>query len=158
MMAIVDVLARLPIFKDVPRDVLSRLVEHTRRQSFERNEVILHQHDDAHDIYFLLSGSVQFLISFQGADNMLVGTTRDFGAPIGWSVAREPHRYTATVRCEEPCEVIHLPRSSLEQIIEQYPEAGYDILCRLAAAVATRLEQARDLLVIPARQAVVGRR
>lgn len=155
-MAIVDVLARLPIFKDVPRDVLARLAEHTRSQTFERNEVVVHQHDDAHDVYFLLSGSVQFLISFQGAENMLVGTTRDYGAPIGWSVAREPHRYTATVRCEEPCEVIHLPRSSLEQIIEQYPEAGYEILRCLAAAVAARLEQARDLLVMPRRKTVTG--
>jgi CRP-like cAMP-binding protein len=156
-MAIVDVLARLPIFKDVPRDVLIRLAEHTHTQTFESNDVIVHQHDDAHDIYFLLNGSVQFLISFQGANDMLVGTTRDYGAPIGWSVAREPHRYTASVRCEEPCKVIHMPRSALEQIIEQYPEAGYDILRRLAAAIATRLEQARDLLVLPANKAVAGR-
>lgn len=155
-MTSVDVLARLPIFKDIPREVLSRLAEHTSRQAFERNEVIVHQHDDAHDVYFLLAGSVQFLIRFQGADDMLVGTTRDYGAPIGWSVAREPHRYTATVRCEEPCELIHMPRSSLEQIIEQYPQAGYDILRYLAAAVATRLEQARDLLVMPVRKAVAG--
>lgn len=156
-MAIVDVLVRLPIFKDVPRDVLIRLAEHAHTQTFEINDVIVHQHDDAHDIYFLLSGSVQFLISFQGADDMLVGTTHDYGAPIGWSVAREPHRYTASVRCEEPCEVIHMPRSALEQIIEQYPEAGYDILRHLAAAVATRLEQARDLLVMPTRKAEARR-
>ena len=151
-----DVLARLAIFKDMPQEILMELAERAQLRTFERNEVIVRQHDDAHAVYLLLSGRAQFLIRFQGVDDMLVGTTSEYGAPIGWSIAREPHRYTATVRCEEPCEALYVPRSMLDRIINQNPGVGYDILCHLAAAVAARLEQARDLLVTPTGTAAEG--
>jgi CRP-like cAMP-binding protein len=145
----VDALQRLAIFQDVPREILADLAAQVQEQTFAKNDVIVRQHDDAHAVYLLLSGSVQFLIRFQDVDDMLVGTTSEHGAPIGWSVAREPHRYTATVRCETPCDVLYVPRAALDRIVEQNPEVGFAILRHLAAAVAIRLEQARDLLLMP---------
>ncbi|MGI9378201.1 MAG: cyclic nucleotide-binding domain-containing protein [Methyloligellaceae bacterium] len=145
-----NALCRLAIFENVPQQILAELAEHVTRQTFEPNDIIVRQHDDAQCIFLLLKGKVQFLIEFQGVDDMLVGTTSAYGAPIGWSVAREPHRYTATVRCEEQSEMLCIPKSSLNRIVRQYPEVGFDILRHLAVAIATRLEQARDFLVQPA--------
>lgn len=142
-------LARLAIFENVPRQILEELAEHVTKQTFEQHDIIVRQHDDAQSVFFLLEGKVQFLIEFQGVDDMLVGTTSAYGAPVGWSVAREPHRYTATVRCEERCELLCVPRPSLNRIINQYPEVGFEILRYLSMAIATRLEQARDFLIQP---------
>lgn len=113
---------------------------------FETDDFILHQHDEARGIYVLLSGSVKFLISIEGMDDLFVGATSHRGALIGWSVVREPYRYTASVKCTEPCRVLHLPRSSLDQIVKQDPRAGRRILEVVAADLVDRLENARELL------------
>lgn len=103
----------------------------------------------AADIFFLMSGSVQIYIHFHGVDDLLVGTMREPGALLGWSVVRKPHRYTATVRCEENCRVLRLPREALMKLVETQPRLGYLPLKRIAATLANRLEQTRDLLVWP---------
>jgi hypothetical protein len=71
------------------------------------------QHDTAGHLFFLISGVVQFYIHFQGVDDLLVGTMREPGALLGWSVFRKPYRYTVTTRCEEDCYVMRsLAKSS----------------------------------------------
>ena len=37
---------------------------------------------------------MQFYIRFHGVDDLLVGTIREPGALLGWSVFRQPYRYT----------------------------------------------------------------
>ena len=110
-------------------------------------EFIVHQHDQAQHAFFLGSGVVQIFIHFRGVDDLLVGTLREPGALIGWSVFRKPYRYTASVRCEEPCRVQRIPREVLDELINREPRLGYLLLKRVAAALADRLEQTRGLLV-----------
>ena len=64
---------------------------------FKAGEEILHQHDEAHSLYVQLSGTVEFLIKVEGVDDLFVGMTAERGPLLGWSIVREPHRYTATV-------------------------------------------------------------
>jgi CRP-like cAMP-binding protein len=117
--------------------------------SLERGQTLISQHAAAEHLFFLISGSVQFYIHFRGVDDLLVGTMREPGAVLGWSVVRKPHRYTATVRCEEECRVLRLPREVLMKMVEAQPRLGYLLLKRIAAALANRLEQTRDILVQP---------
>ena len=97
-------------------------------------------------MFFLGAGVVQILIHFRGVDDLLVGTVRKPGALIGWSVFRKPYRYTASIRCEEPCRVVRIPCEALDDLVRREPRLGYLLLRRAAAAVADRLEQARALL------------
>jgi CRP-like cAMP-binding protein len=90
---------------------------------------------------------VQIFIRFQGVDDLLVGTLRQPGALIGWSVFRKPYRYTASVRCEELCRVVRIPGEVLTEVIHSDPPLGCMLLKRVAAALADRLEQTRGLLV-----------
>ena len=142
-----DLLRDIPFFRDISAEVLDLLAEGAAERSFERGDFLLHQHDEAVTVYFLLSGVVQFLIRFEGFDDLLVGTSSEYGAPIGWSVAREPFRYTASARCETACRVVCIPRSLFNTVMAEQPDEGYEILRRLAAVLANRLEQARDMLV-----------
>jgi CRP-like cAMP-binding protein len=93
---------------------------------------------------------VQFYIHFQGVDDLLVGTMREPGALLGWSVFRQPYRYTVTTRCEEDCQVMRLPREIIMKLVQTQPRLGYLLLKRVAATLANRLEQTRDILVKPA--------
>jgi len=113
---------------------------------FETGAAILHQHDEAHSLYILLFGTVEFLISVEGVDDLFVGMSSEPGALLGWSIVREPHRYTATIRCTEPSRVLKVPRQVLDRVLANDPQAGYRFRQAIAAAVANRLRDALDLL------------
>ena len=134
------------VFEGLDPDALDALSQDVKELALDTGEFILHQHDEARSIYILLSGSVEFLMTVEGVDDLFVGATSEQGALIGWSVVREPHRYTSSVRCTEPCRVLRLSRRALAQVLSDDPRAGCRILQAVADALAGRLEDARALL------------
>ncbi len=135
------------VFEDLPSSTLEQLAAGSDLIEFEAGDFVVHQHDEALALFILDSGAVEFLIRAEGVDDFLVGSTGVSGALIGWSIAREPHRYTASVRCVEPSRAIRIRRSAVEAILRDDPRSGYKILQHVAQALAERLEAARDLLV-----------
>lgn len=136
----------LKVFETLPPDALVALSKDFEELTFEVGDFILHQHDEARAIFVLLSGSVEFLMSLEGMEDLFVGTTSEQGALIGWSVVREPYRYTASVRCTEPCRALRLPCAALTRVLMDNPHAGCQVLRAIAAALVSRLEDARGLL------------
>ena len=133
-------------FETLPTSALKALAGDAAELSFETGDFIVHQHDEASAVYILLSGSVEFLMTVEGVDDLFVGTTSDPGAVIGWSVVREPRRYTASVKCTEPCLAVRIPHGALNQVLVDDPDSGARILRAIAEALVDRLEDARELL------------
>jgi CRP-like cAMP-binding protein len=148
-MTSVEQVVEIPFFQGMPAEALRQVAAQSSVVLLERGRTLLSQHAAAENLYLLISGSVQFYIHFHGVDDLLVGTMREPGALLGWSVVREPHRYTATVRCQEDCRVLRFPRAVLMELVESQPRLGYLLLKRIASALANRLEQTRDILVGP---------
>ena len=148
-MTAVEEVVQIPFFQGIPAEALREIAAQSTILTLEAGRTFISQHAAAEHVFFLISGSVQFYIHFHGVDDLLVGTMRQPGALLGWSVVRKPHRYTATVRCEEECRVLRLPRDVLISLVETQPRLGYLLLKRIAATLANRLEQPRDLLVRP---------
>jgi CRP/FNR family cyclic AMP-dependent transcriptional regulator len=145
----VEQVVQIPFFQGLPAEALRELAAEATVLVLERGGTLISQHDAAEHVFFLIFGSVQCYIRFHGVDDLLVGTIREPGALLGWSVFRQPHRYTATVRSEEECRVLRLPREVVGKLIETQPRLGYLLLKRVAAVLANRLEQTRDILVRP---------
>jgi len=140
-------ISALPFFEGMPAAVLRHVATEATEIEVARNQFVLRQNDEAQAVYFLLSGTVQFYIRFEGVDDLMVGMLREPGSIIGWSAFRMPYRYTASVRCEDSCRLLKLPRTALEDIIDRNPRLGYILLRRIAKALAGRLEQTRDILM-----------
>jgi CRP/FNR family transcriptional regulator, cyclic AMP receptor protein len=149
-MTAVEQVVEIPFFQGLPAEALREVAARSSVLALHRGATLISQHAAADYVFFLISGSVQIYIHFHGVDDLLVGTMREAGALLGWSVVRKPHRYTATVRCEEECRVLRLPREVLTQLVKTQPRLGYLLLKRVAATLANRLEQTRDILVPPA--------
>lgn len=145
-MASIDLVARLDFFKGLPAWALDRVAAAAQERTFEPNAFVIHQHDKAEALFILLEGEVQMLLRFEGIDDLLVGSTHQPGAVLGWSVFRIPHRYTASVRCDGPVRLLMVPAETLHELIDTDPRVGLTVLRRLATAVASRLERTRDLL------------
>lgn len=145
MVAVAEI-KRLKVFETLPPIALEALSGDIEELAFQTGDFILHQHDEARAIYVLLSGSVEFLMTIEGLEDLFVGTTSERGALIGWSIVREPHRYIASVRCTESCRVLRLPRGALARVLKDDPRVGCQVLRAIAAALVDRLEDARGLL------------
>jgi CRP-like cAMP-binding protein/1-acyl-sn-glycerol-3-phosphate acyltransferase len=146
-----DLLSQLSFFEDMPLVVINRLAEVGKVVTVEPNTPIVHQHDEARCIFFLLSGAVQFHLQTGEVDDALVGVMKSPGALIGWSAFRFPYRYTTTVITEGACRLLRLPQPVLEELFHTHPSAGYELLKRINTTVANRLEQARDQLLTASR-------
>lgn len=143
-----DQLSSLLFFEKLPTRVISDLAGATDEVQLEQGEFVVRQYDEARHVHFLLEGAVAFLLRVEHVDDLLVGVLQNRGVLIGWSSFRPPYRYTASVRCEEPCRLLRLPRESLAAVMKSDPGVGHEMLGRVAKAVANRLEQVRDLLVM----------
>jgi CRP-like cAMP-binding protein len=146
----VEQVVQIPFFQGLPAEALRRVAAHSTMVALQGGRILMSQHDAAEHLFFLISGVVQFYIHFQGVDDLLVGTMREPGALLGWSVFRKPYRYTVTARCEDNCQVMRLPREIIMELVQTQPRLGYLLLKRVAATLANRLEQTRDILVQPA--------
>jgi hypothetical protein len=141
-------LAGLLFFEGVPGWALERLARSATKRRFEQGAIVVRQNDEARAVYFLLSGAVQILVYFEGVGDLLMGVQRDPGSLIaGWSAFRPPYRHTSSMRCEEASGLVWLPRETFEEIFEDDPYLGYQILKKVAAAVDHWLEGAVTFLL-----------
>ena len=122
-MTAVEEVVQIPFFQGIPAEALREIAAQSTILTLEAGRTFISQHAAAEHVFFLISGSVHFYIHFHGVDDLLVGTMRQPGALLGWSVVRKPHRYTATVRCEEECRVLRLPRDVLISLDKASNEA-----------------------------------
>ena len=139
-------LARLRFFEGVPEWALERLAGSAAKRRLEQGALVVRQNDEARAAYFLVSGAVQVLVYFEGVGNLLMGVHRETGSLIAWSAFRAPYRHTSSMRCEEPTELLRIPRNTFEEIFEEDPYLGYLILKKVAAAMDKRLEGAVTFL------------
>jgi CRP-like cAMP-binding protein len=148
-------LERLPFFAGLPRWALERLAEAAHEEQVAAGRTVLHQHDRVRAVHFLVDGALQILVRV-GDDDLLVGVLGGHGELVGWSAFRPPYRSTASVRCERASRLLAVPAAAFEELFARDPALGYLILGRVAAGVAGRLEQARELLLAAAAQGPVG--
>jgi CRP-like cAMP-binding protein len=138
-------LTRVPFFQGMPQWALIKLAEAAAEERRPAGGLVLRQSDRAEAVHFLVAGSVQILLRV-GDEDLLVAVLRRPGELLGWSAFRPPYRFTASVRCEEPSELIRIPAAAFEALFERDPALGYDVLQRVAVCVADRLERARAWL------------
>jgi CRP-like cAMP-binding protein len=148
-------LERLAFFAGLPRWALEMLAWAAREEELPAGRTVLHQHDRVRTVHLLVDGALQILVRV-GDDDLLVGVLSGPGELVGWSAFRPPYRSTATVRCERPSRLVAVPVAAFEELFSRDPALGYLLLGRVAAGVADRLEQARDLLLAAATQGPVG--
>jgi CRP-like cAMP-binding protein len=148
-------LEQLAFFAGLPRWALEVLAGAAREEELPAGRTVLHQHDRVRTVHLLVDGALQILVRV-GDDDLLVGVVGGHGELVGWSAFRPPYRSTATVRCERPSRLVAVPAAAFEELFSRDPALGYLLLGRVAAGVAGRLEQARDLLLAAAAQGPGG--
>jgi CRP-like cAMP-binding protein len=105
--------------------------------------VVLEQGKPAEYLYLIVSGSAE--VSYKPYDgNPITVTHVEKGGLFGWSAVVGSDYYTSSTIAIEPLEAVRVRGSELRKFCVQHPEAGKDLLERLANSVSARWKDAHE--------------
>lgn len=134
---------RVPIFKDMSEEHMQLLQRLFERYSFRSGTVVVQQGAPAEYLYLVISGKAQ--VSFKPYDGSSI-TISHVGRDglFGWSAVVGSRTYTSSVTAVDDLETYRIQGNRLRNLCTEYPEAGKDILERLAGAVSSRWKNAHE--------------
>jgi CRP-like cAMP-binding protein len=105
--------------------------------------IILQQGKPANYLYLIVSGSAE--VSYKPYDgNPITVAHVEKGGLFGWSALVGSENYTSSTIAIEPLEAVRVRGSDLRKFCVEYPEAGKDLLERLANSVSSRWKDANE--------------
>ncbi len=111
--------------------------------SCSAGRVIFKQDTPADYLYFVLSGKVE--VSYKPHDGHAITVSHvEHGGVFGWSAVVGSENYTSSTVAIENLEAYRLRGSELRKLCTEHPEAGRDILERLAKGVSSRWNNAYE--------------
>lgn len=121
-------------------NLLQRLFE---RYSFRSGTVVVQQGAPAEYLYLIISGKAQ--VSFKPYDGSPI-TISHVGKDdlFGWSAVVGSNKYTSSVIAIDDLETYRIRGKRLRAVCTEYPEAGREILERLATVVSSRWKNSHE--------------
>ena len=144
-------MAKPSLFKNMKESHVTLLQRLFERYSFRSGTVVVQQGAPADFLYLVISGKAQ--VSYKPYDEGSSITVSHVGKDglFGWSAVVGSPTYTSSVTATEDLETYRIRGSRLRNLCAEYPEAGKDILERLANVVSSRWmnahEQVKAILV-----------
>jgi CRP/FNR family transcriptional regulator, cyclic AMP receptor protein len=128
---------RIAIFEGLNEDMIGLLTPMLEVFSCQPGTVIFQQGDQAEFLYVVIDGKVD--MSFKPYDGIPMTISHvDKGGLFGWSAVVGSDTYTSTAVAIEDLEAYRIHGSDLRKFCREHPEAGKDILERLADGVSSR--------------------
>jgi CRP/FNR family transcriptional regulator, cyclic AMP receptor protein len=132
---------RTAMFEDLNENMISLLTPLFEVFSCQPGSIIFQQGDQAEYLYLVLDGKVD--MSFKPYDgNPMTISHIDKGGLFGWSAVVGSNTYTSTALAIEDVKAFRIHGSDLREFCREHPEAGKDILERLADGVSSRWKDA----------------
>ena len=132
---------RVAIFKELNEDQIELLRPLFETFSCEPGTVIFQQGEQAEFLYLVIEGKVD--MSFKPYDGIPITISHvDKGGLFGWSAVVGSDKYTSSAVAIEAVDAFRVHGSDLRKFCREHPEAGKDILERLADGVSFRWKDA----------------
>ncbi len=132
---------RIALFQELDVQQLDLLKPLFEQLSLRAGTIIFQQGETAKFIYFVLNGTVD--ISFKPYDGIPITVSHvGKGGLFGWSAIVGSEKYTSSAIVIEPAKVFRVPGCELRKFCVEHPEAGKEILERLADGASSRWKDA----------------
>ena len=132
------------LFTGLPSDVLDRIRGLVCEREFNEDTTIFSEGDPAHELFILASGEVELDYTLPNQPSTTLKITRIApGEVFAWSALAGVSRLSAKGRTLQKSRVYVIPASELREILASRPEAGYLVMSRLTALVASRMRDTR---------------
>ena len=103
---------------------------------------VLQQDAPADYLYLVISGAVEMIYKPYDGTLITVGHVEKDGL-FGWSAVIGSEKYTSSAIAIEKLEALRIRGSELRKLCVEHPEAGKEILERLASSVSSRWKDAQ---------------
>jgi CRP-like cAMP-binding protein len=134
---------QVAFFRELDERQITMLTPLFEPFSCEVGTVILEQGAQADYLYLVISGTVE--MSFKPYDgNPFTLSYVEKGGLFGWSAVVGSEKYSSSAIAVEDVEAFRVRGSALRKFCLEHPEAGVDILERLADGVSFRWRNAHE--------------
>jgi serine phosphatase RsbU (regulator of sigma subunit) len=143
---IANLLAKIPLFADLPPDELERLVALLDSKEMKAGEILFREGDPGEHLYVVMNGELEVLMGEGKPDELILNVLRE-GEYLGEMSLIVPggHR-TASVRARGPATLVSMSRSQFMDITERYPVLASSMVRVLSQRLdATNTQTFRDL-------------
>jgi CRP-like cAMP-binding protein len=143
---LVDTLREIRFLHDMGSMHLEQIADISRIRDFNTSDVVFRHGDPAQHLYLVVSGKVSLEICAAGIGCKQI-LTLGAGEVLGWSSALEQLCYTARARAIDITRLVEINDAQFLTICERDPQFGYEMMRRIALALAKRLSATRMQLL-----------
>ena len=136
-------LHHIAIFADLEEKHMDLLQPLFEPFSCRAGTVVLHQGTPAEHIYVIVKGKVEVSYKPYDGTSITISLLEKDGL-FGWSAVVGSSKYTSSATAIEDLEAFRIRGSELRKLCNENPEAGREILERLASAVSQRWYDAHE--------------
>jgi CRP-like cAMP-binding protein len=135
-------LDRIPIFKNLDEKYLDLLKPLFETYTCNAGVTVLQQGEPADYLYLVINGTVEMTYKpYDGIPITISHVEKD--GLFGWSAVVGSEKYTSSAIAIENLEMLRVRGSELRRLCVEHPEAGKEILERLASSVSSRVKDAQ---------------
>jgi CRP-like cAMP-binding protein len=129
MSTTLDALARVPMFRDIPKKALERLERITRERTFKVGDVVCKEGDEGVGFFMISSGKVEVT---RAGHHLSTLQTGDF---FGEMALLDNHRRSATVTAIEPTVCLAMLRSDFVGELRSNADLAVEMLTLLSRRI-----------------------
>jgi CRP/FNR family transcriptional regulator, cyclic AMP receptor protein len=140
-------IAQATLFLDLSGDVIARVRDLARVHEYAAGETIFNEGDPADDIYILREGFVELTYTLPQDPSTEIRITRiSPGETFAWSALAKGGTLSSHARALVASSAYTIPADRLHAFFAERPEAGYEVMTRLAQQILARLRETRKEL------------
>lgn len=134
---------RIPIFKNLDENYMDLLKPLFEPYACNAGVTVLQQGKPADYLYLVISGAVEMTYKPYDGVSITISHVEKDGL-FGWSAVVGSEKYTSSAIAIENLETLRIRGSELRKLCADHPEAGKEILERLASSVSARVQNAQE--------------
>jgi CRP/FNR family transcriptional regulator, cyclic AMP receptor protein len=140
---ILKMLDRVATFNDMNQDYVNLLEPLFEKYSCPSGATVIEQGQPADYLYLIIDGKVQVTYKPYDGTSITVAHVEKDGV-FGWSAVVGSRTYTSSVTAIEDLKTYRIQGNELRKLCVDHPEAGKEILERIASVVSSRWSNSHD--------------
>lgn len=141
-----NTLAFCELLEPLSESQLAALSDHSTMVTLHEGEALFDQNTVAHSLFVVASGRLAIRLATPAGRVIEVVEVGQYGLS-GWSSIVAPHIYVADAKALEDSAILAISAEEVEDILLREPEAGYQVMKKVAGVISTRLRDIKEELI-----------
>jgi CRP-like cAMP-binding protein len=145
-LSIESTLAHCELLEPLSEAQIRALAEHGRLVTVKEGEALFDENTVAHTLFVVASGRLAIRLATPAGRIIEVQEIGQY-CVSGWSSLVAPHVYVAEASALEDSTVLAISADEVDDILLREPEAGYQVMKKLAGVISARLREMKEELI-----------